>query len=83
MTWSAFSLTHSTPHSNHRITISSRLARSLSSSVAVAHFTSSLTDRHSVRRREREREGHTARSERCSRGERKDEIENGDGRTDE
>ena len=80
MTWSAFSLTHSTPHSNHRITISSLalLGRSLSSSVAVAHFTSSLTDRHSVRRREGGTHG-----ERALQPRREDEIENGDGRTDE
>ena len=42
-----------------------------------------IVDRQTLRQTEREGGTHGERCCRCSRGERKDEIENGDGRTDE
>ena len=54
MTWSAFSLTHSTPHSNHRITISSSLARSLALVISGSGAFHVIVDRQTLRQTERE-----------------------------
>ena len=72
------------PH--HHLFFPCSLARSLARSLALVISGSGafhvIVDRQTLRQTERERDTRRA-SERCSRGERKDEIENGDGRTDE